>query len=316
MDELELIRRLAPQVEPPGDARRQEARAALRGAVTTIPWRLSWPRLRPRRTALLAMATVVLAIVLARGPFFWILPSDPAATAALAEAATVAAEAPQPIDLGDGFVYTETDALWAFSSADWTYWRPLVREFWMAADGSGRIREAVGEPIFLSEAERQTWLAGGFDVFALNEDFGPGGLSGGAFGPLPADVDELRAFVRTVAESSDRRPIEVGMFVAVGDLLRDPLTPPEVRAGLFQVASTLPGIDLLGPMEDEIGREGTAVAMSDWFRQEIIIFDPMSSALLEERTISHLPHGLTLPPILWSRSTYLESAVVPELPAE
>ena len=315
MDEIELIRRLAPAVELPDEARRHEARAALRGAIATRPRRMSWPRLRPRRAALLAMATVVLAIVLARGPFFWILPSDPAATAALAEAATVAAEAPQPIDLGDGFMYTKTDALWALSSADWTYWRPLVREFWIAADGSGRIRETSGEPIFLSEAERETWLAGGFEIYAVNEDFGPGDLSS-AYGPLPTDVEELRAFVRTVAESSQRRPIEVGMFVAIGDLLRDPLTPPEVRAGLFQVASTLPGIQLLGPMEDEVGREGIAVAMSDWFRQEIIVFDPESSSLLEERTIGNLPHGLTLPPILWSRSTYLESAVVPELPPE
>jgi hypothetical protein len=38
--------------------------------------------------------------------------------------------------------------------------------------------------------------------------------------------------------------------------------------------------------------------------------------MLEERTIRLLPYGWNLPPILWSRATYLESAVVPELPAE
>lgn len=316
MDELEVIRRLAPKVEPPDEARRLAAHAALRGAISTRPRRLFRPRLGPRRGVLLAMVTIVLAVVLVRGPFLWILPSDPGATAVLADAATVAVEAPQPIELGDGFVYTKIDALWATSSMDWTYWRPLVREFWLAADGSGRIRERVGEPVFLSESERQTWLEGGFDVLAINEDFGPSELGGGEFLPLPADVEELRAVVRSTAEMSGRRPVEVAMFVAIGDLLRDPLTPPEVRAGLFQVASTLPGIELLGPMEDEVGREGTAVAMSDWFRQEIIIFDPESSAMLEERTISFLPHGWTLPPILWSRATYLESAVVPELPEE
>lgn len=315
MDEIELVRRLAPAVERRGDARRQEARAALDGAIATRPRRLPWPRLRPRRAVLLASVTVVLAIALARGPFFWILPSDPAATAALEQAAMVAAEAPQPLELGDGFVYTKTDALWAFSSMDWTYWRPLIREDWIAANGSGRIRETVGEPIFLSDDERETWLAGEFDLYALNEDFGPGGLFTG-YGPLPADVDELRAVVRSMAEGSDRRPIEVGMFGYVRDLLRDPLQPPEVRAALFLVASTLPGIELLGPMDDHAGREGIAVAMGDWFHQEIIIFDPATSAMLEERTISNLPHGTTFPPILWSRSTYLESAVVPELPAE
>ena len=315
MDEIELIRRLAPETEPPSNARRHEARAALRGAIAIRPRRIAWPRLRPRRALLMALAAGTLAIVLARGPFFWILPSDPAATAALEQVATVAAEAPQPIELGDGFVYTKTDALWAFSSMDWTYWRPLIREDWIAADGSGRIRETVGEPIFLSEDERETWLAGEFDLYALNEDFGPDGLFTG-YGPLPANVDELRAFVRHLAEGSDGWPIEVGMFSYIRDLLRDPLQPPEVRAGLFLVASTLPGIEMLGPTKDHIGRDGMGVAMSAWFRREIIIFDPATSAMLEERTISNLPHGTTLPPILWSRSTYLESAVVPELPAE
>lgn len=56
--------------------------------------------------------------------------------------------------------------------------------------------------------------------------------------------------------------------------------------------------------------------MSDLFHQEVIIFDPASSALIEERTIWHLPYGDQLPPILWGRATYLESAIVPELPAD
>jgi hypothetical protein len=313
MDEVDLIRELAPAVAPPDSARKDQARASLHGAMSAR--RRRWPSFRPRRAVVLALATGFLALALARGPFFWTLTADPAATAALEDAATVAAQAPRPLEIGDGFVYTKTDALWAFSSAEWTYLRPLVREFWIAADGSGRIRESVEEPIFLSEGERQTWLAGNFDVSAINEDFGPGELSSG-YPPLPADVEELRDIVRELAEGSQRRPIELGMFVYIGDFLRDPLTPPDVRAGLFGVAATLPGIELLGPMRDEVGRAGIAVAMSDWFHQEIIIFDPESSALLEERTIRHVPYGDTFPPIVWSRSTYLESAVVPELPAE
>lgn len=314
MDEIEVIRELAPSIRPPDGGRKNQARAALRRAATARPWRPRWPTLRPRRAVILALATGIFAIALARGPFFWMLSADPAATAALEDAATVAARASEPLNIGDGYVYTKTDALWAFASADWTYLRPLVREFWIAADGSGRIRESVDEPIFLSEAERQTWLAGGFDIYALNEDFGPGEFSS-AYGPVPADVDALRDFVRDIAEGSDR-PIDVSMFVTIGDLLRDPLTPPEARSGLFQLAATLPGIQLLGPMTDEVGRDGLAVAMSEWGRQEIVIFDPESSALLEERTIRHAPYGDTPAPIVWSRSTYLEAAVVSELPAE
>lgn len=314
MDEIELTRKLAPSVAPPDGGRKNLARAALRRAASARPRRLRWPTIRPRRAVILALATGIFAIALARGPFFWMLSADPAAAAALEDAATVAGGAPQTLNIGDGYMYTKTDALWAFSSADWTYLRPLVREFWIAADGSGRIRESVEEPIFLSEAERQTWLAGGFDTYAINEDYGPGDLSS-ASGLLPADLDALRDFVHDIAEGSDR-PIDVSMFVTIGDLLRDPLTPPDVRAGLFQLAATLPGIQLLGPMADEVGRQGLAVAMSEWGRQEIIIFDPESSDLLEERTIRDVPYGDTPAPIVWSRSTYLEATVVPQLPAE
>lgn len=317
MDELELIRRVAPMADAPSPGRRDEARAALRVAAEATPRRrLRWSFPVPRRGLVLAVAVVALAIGMARGPLFLVLPSDPAATAALEDAAEVAAEAPPPLEIGHGFVYTKTDALWAFSSMDWTYWRHLVREFWIAADGSGRIREhLVEDPIFLSESERQAWLDGGFEVFNVNEDLGPGDLHS-AWGDIPEDVEGVREFLRGLAESSDRRPIEVGMFVYIGDLLRDPLTTPATRASLFRVAATLPGIKLLGPMQDEVGRTGLAVAMPEIRQTEILVFDPASSALLEEKTIHHLPYGDRLPPIVWSRATYLETAIVPELPAE
>jgi len=111
------------------------------------------------------------------------------------------------------------------------------------------------------------------------------------------------------------------MFVVIGDLLRDPLTPPDVRAALFEVAAGLPGIELLGEMDDRIGRPGVAVAMTafpmtPWHRQEIIIFDPATSVLLEERSVGLAPYGDTPAPFLWGYSTYLESAVVTELPAD
>jgi RNA polymerase sigma-70 factor (ECF subfamily) len=111
------------------------------------------------------------------------------------------------------------------------------------------------------------------------------------------------------------------MFVVIGDLLRDPLTPPDVRAALFEVAAGLPGIELLGAMTDRIGRPGVGVAMTafqmtPFHRQEIIIFDPATSVLLEERTVGLVPYGDTPAPITWGYATYLEAAVVAELPAD
>lgn len=51
-------------------------------------------------------------------------------------------------------------------------------------------------------------------------------------------------------------------------------------------------------------------------RQQIIIFDPATSALLEERTVSLAPYWDTRAPFLWGYATYLETEIVPELPAE
>ncbi len=314
MDELELVRRLAPSVAEPDAARKREARLALTAAAAVRPRRLAWPR--PRRALALGVVAAVLALVLARGPLPFVALSDPAAVGALQYAATVAARGPAALEIGDGYVYTKTDAVWALGSARFTYLRPLTREFWLAADGSGRIRETTEEPIFLSEAERQTFLEGGFQVHAINEDFGPGQLSGMPYGELPADIDELRDFVRELAQESHPWAIERGMFTYIGDLLRDPLTPPEVRANLFGIAATLPGIRLIGETRDEVGRKGLAVSMTAWFHEEIIIFDLETSVLFEERTVRHLPHGDTPAPIVWSRSTYLEASVVPELPPE
>ena len=323
MDDVELIRRHAPQVAPPNAERKMRARHALMAAAAVAPKRRTpWSAAPARRTAVLAVVLATVAVVVARGPFSLLAGADPAAAAALRHAATVAAHG-EALSLEDGYLYTKKEALWGFYAADWMYLRPLVREDWVAADGSGRIRENVGELIFLSEADREAWEAGNLTPYALNEDFGPGGLEPQlANASLPTDVDLLREEVRERAAASHPWPrTDSQMFVVIGDLLRDPLTPPEVRAALFQVAAGLPGIELLGEMDDRIGRPGVAVAMTafpftPFHRQQIIIFDPATSVLLEERTVGLWPYGDTPAPITWGYATYLEATVVAELPAE
>ena len=320
MDDLELIRAHAPQVAGPDAERKRQARQALMATAVAPERRIAWPAAPARRIAVTALVLATLAIVVVRGPFSFLAGADPAAAAALRQAATVAAEA-DPLSLGDGYLYTKTEAMWMFQAADWLYLRPLVREDWVAADGSGRIQETVGELIFLSEADRVAWEAGDFTPYALNEDFGPGGLEPQLTNAsLPTDVALLRAAVKQQAAATHPWAVDSQMFVVIRDLLRDPLTPPDVRAGLFQVAAGLPGIEMLGEMADRIGRPGVAVAMTafpmlPYARQEIVIFDPATSVLLEERTVSLAPYGDTPAPFLWGYATYLETEVVPEMPA-
>jgi hypothetical protein len=322
MDDVELIRSHAPQAAAPDAERKSQARHALLAAAVAPKRRVHWPAAPARRTAVLAFILATVAVVVVRGPVPFLSGADPAVAAALRQAATVAAQA-EALSLEDGYLYTRTEALWGFQAAEWMYLRPLVREDWVAADGSGRIRETLGELIFLSEADREAWEAGDFTPYALNEDFGPGGLEPQfANASLPTDVDLLREEVRQRAAASHPWPrTDSQMFVVIGDLLRDPLTPPAVRAALFEVAAGLPGIKLLGEMADRIGRPGVAVAMTEfpftpWHRQEIIIFDPATSVLLEERTVALASYGDTPAPFLWGYATYLEAGIVQELPAE
>ena len=299
-------------------------------AVEPLPARtLELPQPRHRlqlsgvSAAVLAVALIAAVVVIgvARGQLSFTPAIQPGGAAALQEAATIAASA-EPQHVGDGYLYTHTEALWRGTEVwgpelEFTYLQPVSREIWLAADGSGRLRETVGEHIFLSDADRAAWMAvGSPPIHANNIDFAPGE---GAFfdaSVLPTDVDELRAHVRSRAEQADRRPIEVGMFVTIGDFLRETVAPPEVRAALFEVAATLPGIELLGDMTDHAGRTGVGVAMTDGAIQEVLIFDPNTSALLEHRTIGLEAYGDHQPPVLWGYATYMESAIVPELPLE
>ena len=321
MDELDLLRRVRPRTSEPSRDRKHRARLALAERAAARPRRFPWTLARPRRAALVALAVALLAVGFARGPLAFIIPADPAAAAAFQQAARAAALA-EPLDVGDGYVYQKIDAMWALSSDRFTYLRPLVREFWMAADGSGRIRETSGEPIFLSDAERDVFVAGGYQVFSVNEDLAAGDglprMIPALFGveSLPNDVDAVRDMVRGAAEKTHPWGVDAQMFVVIRDLLRDPFTPPETRAVLFEVAADLPGMDFRGEATDRVGRQGVEVAMTSWFQREIVVFDPLTSALLEERTERLLPHGDQWPPILWGYATYLESAVVPALPAE
>lgn len=266
-------------------------------------------------TRMLVVAVIAaLAVIGVRGPFSGLPPIEPAAAAALRDAATVAASL-EPRVVEDGYLYTRTEAMWQTSYADFTYLRPVSREIWLAADGSGRLSETVGEPVFLSEADKEAWIAAGSPpTHANNMDFGP---DEGAFfdaSTLPTDVDELRELVRSRAEQADRRPAEVEMFVVIGDFLRETVAPPEVRAALYEVAATLPGVQLLGEMTDHAGRVGIGVAMADGEFQEVLIFDPATSSLLEHQTVGLEAYGDHRPPVLWGYATCIESSIVSELP--
>jgi hypothetical protein len=100
---------------------------------------------------------------------------------------------------------------------------------------------------------------------------------------LPTDpkklARELRDGINGAGNGDDRE-----LFVIVGDLLRESPAPPALRKALYQVAAAVPGVELVGPVTDSLGRSGVAVQLEEEGRYT---FDPADGRLLEESSGSY-----------------------------
>jgi hypothetical protein len=347
MDEIDILRTLGRDV-PGADARaRAAARTALlahadaaaKGARWTAAGR-SWGRRGFRITAAVAaLATLALIgsglLPLGRGP-------DPAAAAALNRAAEAAAA--QPVGSTLGYRHTKStgahlmgvgggpdrpNGVWALV--------PVEREIWIKADGSGRLVESRGEPIWFGPADKAAWTASGLELPGQSHSdarFGPA-PSGVAPGTpqawpgslyfedveaLPTDVAALRRVIDERA-AADGGSTDYERFTIVGDLLRETVGTPQLRAAAYRVAAGLSGVDLIGSVTDRAGRIGTAVAMtidgsSRGLERRTLIFDPRTAVLLaEEDVLLDKVDWLDAdPPLVIGYTTYLVSDIVPTIP--
>ncbi len=94
---------------------------------------------------------------------------------------------------------------------------------------------------------------------------------------LPTDparlAEKLRDGIHGAGNNDDAE-----LFVIVGDLLRESPAPPKLRAALYDVAATIPGVRLVGPVTDAAGRPGTAVERDG----QQLTFDQGDGRLLAE----------------------------------
>ena len=327
-------RRRRVRADTPVVTGRRNGRGALhpgerdREAAGTLSGRLPLRRPVLLRAAAAALIGGLFVLIV----FPWLRPAPSAASAAevLNGLAAVAAAQPGPPAAQGGYRYLKSETLHLSMVAGVDAPGPPVaalvpktREMWVAPDGSGRIREIAGEPIFLSDRARAAWEAAGRPdlATAIHQDFGPGGLWYEDFDRYPTDPAALAEVVRQRAEKADP-PVDIGMFVVVGDMLREPGAPPELRAALYQVAARIPGVEFLGRVTDRAGRPGVAVAKDTTYwggkQRYVLLFDPSTSALLgEERGLIEPVDWLDArPPVVIGHATYLESAVVPSLPID
>ena len=193
----------------------------------------------------------------------------------LARLADVAIAQPPTVPPGPGqYQYTgsvEADQSCNLGAGGCCALVPEQRQIWVGADGSGRIRETFGAPEFLTPADKAAWEAAGSPSLGngtSDTSFGPNALSDGpsSLANAPTDPTALKAAI-------EDRSLEGGPpgsaedFIQIGDLLRETDASPALRSALFQVASELPGIVLLGSVSDHDGR-----SVSGWR------WTPMASA--------------------------------------
>ena len=214
---------------------------------------------------------------------------------------------------------------------------PVEREIWIKADGSGRLVESRGEPIWFGPADKAAWTASGLELPGQSHSdtrFGPAptGVAPGTpqtwpgslyyenLDALPTDAAALR---RVIDERAAARggSTDYNRFTMVGDLLRETVGTPQLRAALYRVAAGLRGVELIGSVTDRAGRSGTAVAMTNsassrGLERRTLIFDPATAVLLAEKDVllDKVDWLDADPPLVIGYTTYLVTDIVPTTP--
>lgn len=347
MNEIELLRRLRDELPPA----RPEARAAARARLVAraehtergAPSRAAAFWLRPRLgLALAGVALAALLVAIPIGIFGGAGRVQPAVAKVLGRAAAIAAEQ-EPVTPGPGqFLYTRSKS--AYLSAvgynpacqrrpcdrehpweatdEWSILVPSEDQTWVSFDDSlrGRTRQVSGKPRFVSADQRAGWIAAGSPPLPRPGSVEDSAVSGSG---MPFDASKLPtdpAALREMIEARNIRgvsgpPGEAETFTLIGDMLRRTYLPAAIRAALYELTAELPGVELLGAVEDPVGRHGIGIAYTDRKRgtRHELIFDPQTSVLLGERESIvradafgfEAPVGTTI-----GYAAYLESKVV------
>jgi RNA polymerase sigma-70 factor (ECF subfamily) len=328
MSELDLVRDLFPD-RAADDGARERVGTAVAAHTARRPRRLPRRPLVPAvGTLAVAAAAAVAAVVLLGGTSATVSAS---AARVLHHAARAARNDPAVGTLEPGqYVYTKSvDAYLSTTGGTgpdgrtWEYsvLMPNTREIWLGPDETGWLHETGGQPVWLSERDRQAWIADGRpDLGSRTSDarLEPGGSTGQMTSlDLPSDPDALYARLRSEAEGNANGTYPE-MFTLVGDALRENFTTPAQRAALYEVAARLPGIELVSRTVDSAGRAAIGVGMENAHDhvRAALLFDPTSYSLLgEEQTmlsgnVFGYPDGTVV-----GRATYLEQRVVDQVPA-
>ena len=333
MDDLELLRRHRPDVSAPDEAAvcraEQSLMALIEAEIQTLrhaPAAATGLRSTRRRwTGALRVAAIAAAsVVVAVGT--GVMPGSTPSAAAQVLLATAGRAAAETAPAATGVHYSRSENLQMQEGPGGTHGRysflvNRVHEHWIAPDGSGRVRQTVGEHTFPSDADRQRWELAGrpqLNMWNVDRSYGPGEMPDFELTKLGTDPGALRK--ELLRRYGNDRGDRVSLFVAIGDLLRGTSATPALRSALYRLAADISGVELLGSTTDHRGRAGVAVAMTSDYSGEktrnTMIFDPDDGTLLEEQELilERVRRTPTPPPLLSSVATYVESTTVDTVP--
>ena len=104
---------------------------------------------------------------------------------------------------------------------------------------------------------------------------------------LPTDPGELGTLLRAKVKGHPSGE-DNELWESVTGMLRESPASPALRRALWQVAATIPGVQLIGAQTDAAGRSGTAVERNEldqgWYRV-VYILNPADGTLLETKDI-------------------------------
>lgn len=187
-----------------------------------------------------------------------------------------------------------------------------VQTTYVAVDGSRPsviVQETYAAGLTGDRTSRSVW---GMNL-APNQLPGTWQAPNAAFlASLPRDVPSLTERLRTDTAGHGQSP-DGEVVVYIADVLRSGLVPADLRAALYAVLQTVPGIDVGRPQAVAGGRTGVVIAYHETlgatapFTQELLI-DPRTGDLLATREVHRDEHAP------WGQ--LLERAVVDEIPPE
>lgn len=279
-------------------------------------------RIRPWRVAAACAAIAVAAIAVLTGIFGQRSRTiDPVLAAALRRVSAAALRQPDVGDLKPGqYLYlrysyrTPVAGSVRSPTAAIHLIQPETLQWWVRADGSGRVRGATQRALFATRRDRGLWIAAGRPDLGMRpsrwdslEGSATGTCSsrpsgrrhGIAYDPcgfgrpprLPSDPAALytalllRAQAWAASNHVSASQIDAEIFAEVYGLIANPLASAGQRAAGYSIVGRIPGVRMLGRVRDPLGRVGLAIGYPSTGDQPAreFVFDPHTYRLLDQR---------------------------------